>query len=135
MGVKSARKSRESRLEFRRMVAIFLSETRSIITKAFMSPREQKYHLQGVMHGKEQRPTARKDVEHGIQTLAEAMRLVRTLPFGVDLWQVQNVFYMLCHTAYPAFRYSAEQGEPQARTWVHHFRALGDLLSVCVEPT
>jgi alpha-amylase/alpha-mannosidase (GH57 family) len=69
-----------------------------------------------------------------LQTLVETMRLVRTLPFGVDLWQVQNVFYGLCHTAYPALRQSADQGDAPARVWVHHFRALGNLLSVCVEP-
>jgi hypothetical protein len=70
-----------------------------------------------------------------LQTLVETMRLVRTLPFGVDLWQVQNVFYGLFHNAYLAMRQSAEQGDAQARLWVHHFRALGDLLSVCVEPS
>lgn len=68
-----------------------------------------------------------------LQALADAMRLVRTLPFEVDLWQVQNVFYGLCHTAYPTLRHSADQGDAQARLWVHHFRALGDLLSVWVE--
>jgi len=46
---------------------------------------------------------------------------------------VQNVFYKLCHTAYPAFRLRADQGDAQARLWVHHCRALGELLSVCVE--
>jgi hypothetical protein len=68
-----------------------------------------------------------------LQTLADAMRLVRTLPFGVDLWKVQNIFYRLCHTTYPTFRRSADRGDEQARLWVHYFRALGDLLSVCVE--
>jgi alpha-amylase/alpha-mannosidase (GH57 family) len=69
-----------------------------------------------------------------LQTLTDTMRLVSTLPFSVELWKVQNVFYMLCHTAYPAFRQSAAQGDPQARLWIHHFRALGDLLAVRVEP-
>jgi hypothetical protein len=68
-----------------------------------------------------------------LQVLAETMRLVRTLPFGVDLWKVQNMFYTLCHTAYATFRHRAEQGDPQARTWVHHCRALADLLSVRVD--
>jgi hypothetical protein len=69
-----------------------------------------------------------------LQTLTDTMRLVSTLPFSVELWKVQNVFYTLCHTAYPAFQQRAAQGDPQARLWVHHFRALGDLLAVCVEP-
>jgi hypothetical protein len=68
-----------------------------------------------------------------LQVLADVMRLVRTLPFEVDLWQVQNVFYGLCHTAYPTLRRSADQGDAPARLWVHQFRALGDLLSVRVE--
>src|SRR5262249_8108130 len=65
-----------------------------------------------------------------LQTLADAMRLVRTLPFGIDLWQVQNVFYGLGHTVYPTLRQSADQGDAQALLWVHHFRALGELLAV-----
>jgi hypothetical protein len=69
-----------------------------------------------------------------LQTLAGTMQLVSTLPFSVELWKVQNVFYTLCHTAYPAFRHRATRGESQARLWVHHFRALGNLLAVCVEP-
>ena len=69
-----------------------------------------------------------------LQTLTDTMRLVSTLPFSVELWKVQNVFYTLCHTAYPAFQQRTAQGDPQARLWVHHFRALGDLLAVCVEP-
>src|SRR5206468_2100591 len=63
-----------------------------------------------------------------LQTLTDTMRQVSTLPFSVELWKVQNVFYTLCHTAYPAFRQSAAQGDPQARLWIHHLRALGDLL-------
>lgn len=69
-----------------------------------------------------------------LQALEDAMRLVQTLPFVVDLWQVQNVFYRLCHTVYPALRRSADQGDASARLWVHHFRTLGELLSVRVEP-
>jgi len=68
-----------------------------------------------------------------LQTLVETMRLVGTLPFRVDLWQVQNLFYTLGHITYTTFRRSAEQGDAQARTWVHHFRALGELLLVRVD--
>ena len=68
-----------------------------------------------------------------LQILTDTMQLVRTLPFEVDLWEVQNVFYRLGNTAYPTFRHSAEQGDEHARLWVHYFRVLGDLLSVCVE--
>jgi hypothetical protein len=68
-----------------------------------------------------------------LQTLTETMRLVSSLPFRVELWKVQDVFYTLCHTAYPAFRQRATQGDPQARLWIHHFHALGDLLAVRVE--
>lgn len=70
-----------------------------------------------------------------LQTLTEIMQLVSTLPFSVELWKVQNVFYTLCQTAYPAFRQKAAQDDPQARLWVHHCHALGDLLAVCVEPS
>lgn len=76
---------------------------------------------------------AQPDDLTGLARLVALLRLVRTLPFSIDLWQAQNLFSTVRSTIYAAFRHRAEQGEAEARTWLHHFRALGDLLSVRVD--
>ncbi|MEW6423262.1 MAG: DUF3536 domain-containing protein [Bacillota bacterium] len=60
--------------------------------------------------------------------LDEAIALVRALPFEVDLWKVQNVYYGLLQAVYPEFSKKAGQGDEEARTWVDRFNALGDKL-------
>jgi hypothetical protein len=54
--------------------------------------------------------------------------LARSLPFPVDLWRVQNIYFRLAQEVYPQFRSGAEKGEDPAKTWVGHFTSLGDKL-------
>jgi hypothetical protein len=57
-----------------------------------------------------------------------AAELVPILPFESDLWKPQNVCYDLLQTVYPAAREQAVQGDPEAQTWLEHFRTLGEKL-------
>jgi hypothetical protein len=59
-----------------------------------------------------------------------ATAIVRVMPFEVDLWQVQNVYYKLLKTVYPDFKARAERGEDDARRWIDRFDALGDGLRI-----
>lgn len=54
--------------------------------------------------------------------------LVRSLPFEVDLWKVQNIYYELLRTVYPDFRKKAGQADKSSQIWVEHFEVLGDKL-------
>lgn len=63
-----------------------------------------------------------------LQNLNRAIGLARSLPFGVDMWKMQNIYYRLLKTVYPDFRRKAQQGDDSARIWVDHFSALGDKL-------
>jgi hypothetical protein len=56
--------------------------------------------------------------------------LIRSLPFEVDLWKLQNIYYGLLQTFYPDMRKKAGQGDEDARAWVDQFNALGDKLRV-----
>jgi alpha-amylase/alpha-mannosidase (GH57 family) len=58
--------------------------------------------------------------------------LIEALPFDVNLWQTQNVFYDLLKTVYPSVQERAEAGEESARRWISLFTTLGDRLSVAV---
>jgi hypothetical protein len=67
---------------------------------------------------------------HHLQRLEAVVALARSLPFDVDLYQVQNLFYEMLQTTLPAARARAEQGNARAQAWVGCFTALGDRLKV-----
>ncbi|HEX7284683.1 MAG TPA: DUF3536 domain-containing protein [Candidatus Angelobacter sp.] len=58
--------------------------------------------------------------------------ILRTLPFPVDLWNAQNIFYSLLQTEFPAV---SGQPDAAARTWMERFAALGEKLQVAVPET
>jgi alpha-amylase/alpha-mannosidase (GH57 family) len=59
--------------------------------------------------------------------------LARSLPFPVDLWRAQNIFFDVLQTAYPEKRLQAEKGEEEAQAWLEHFRSLGEKLHFRME--
>jgi alpha-amylase/alpha-mannosidase (GH57 family) len=67
-----------------------------------------------------------------LQKLAEAVALGVDLPFEVNLWKVQNIYYGILNSAYAHWRLRSEQGQEEAVAWVQHFVALGERLSVSV---
>lgn len=60
--------------------------------------------------------------------LDEIIGLVQTLPFEVDLWKIQNIYYRLLQTIYPEIKEKAVKGDGEARGWLEKFNALGDKL-------
>jgi alpha-amylase/alpha-mannosidase (GH57 family) len=66
------------------------------------------------------------------QQLVAAVMLGKDLPFEVDFWRVQNIYYEMLISVYPQWRQRAEQGHEEARAWVEHFVALGEKLSIRV---
>jgi hypothetical protein len=67
-----------------------------------------------------------------LQILDQAVTLVRTLPFDVNLWQAQNVFYGIRQSLYERRREESAQGNDSAESWLAEFRRLGEKLSVVV---
>ncbi|OGO01524.1 MAG: hypothetical protein A2Y90_00810, partial [Chloroflexi bacterium RBG_13_52_12] len=65
-----------------------------------------------------------------LKNLLEAVSLARGLPFPVDLWKVQSLFWDMKSTKYPEIKQKAEQNDPQAKEWVEGFVALGNSLSI-----
>ncbi|MEW6540062.1 MAG: DUF3536 domain-containing protein [Bacillota bacterium] len=68
---------------------------------------------------------------HDLDTLTglnAAVGLARSLPFTVDLWKVQNIYYELLQRVYGEFERRAAAGDDRARVWNEHFSALGDKL-------
>jgi alpha-amylase/alpha-mannosidase (GH57 family) len=76
---------------------------------------------------------ARDATDQVLLEKTEAMaELTLSLPFSVDVWQAQNVYYNMLQTVYPLHLAQAEKGSSQARAWVDHFIALGKHLGVRV---
>lgn len=67
-----------------------------------------------------------------LQELVSVVGLARSLPFEVDLWKVQNLYYDVLRIIYPEFQKKAQQGDKAARKWVAEFTSLGEQLSVHV---
>ncbi len=67
-----------------------------------------------------------------LQRLEAMVSLAHALPFEVDLWEVQNVYYDLLQWVYPALRDKRDQGDHEAQEWVGHFVSLGEALGIVV---
>ncbi len=65
-----------------------------------------------------------------LQALQQAAELARSLPFWVDLWKAQNVYYEILQSAFPKLQKQAREGGKTDPQWVKEFLALGDLLMV-----
>jgi alpha-amylase/alpha-mannosidase (GH57 family) len=72
-----------------------------------------------------------RDLER-LEAWAELASLTELLPFDVNLWKSQNVFYDLLKTVYPTVSERAQSGDEMAERWVALFHDLGTLLSVTV---
>lgn len=62
--------------------------------------------------------------------LDTAVGLARSMPFAVDLWKVQNIYYGLIQSTYQDINKKAEGGDSEAKMWVKQFEALGDKLRI-----
>jgi alpha-amylase/alpha-mannosidase (GH57 family) len=68
-----------------------------------------------------------------LERIERAVGMASTLPFEINLWRIQNIYYEMLHTAFPEWRWRAEQGGEGAHDWVAHFVELGEKLAVRVE--
>ena len=65
-----------------------------------------------------------------LRELASAVALIAHLPFGVDLWRVQNSYYRINTKYAAAFQRKAAGGDPAAVEWVGRLADLGAKLRV-----
>ncbi len=54
-----------------------------------------------------------------MERLNKAAKLVRTLPFEVNIWKTQNICYKLVHTYWFDFKAKAGLGDKDAQEWIH----------------
>jgi hypothetical protein len=67
-----------------------------------------------------------------LKGLVGATSLARSVPFSVDLWILQNIYYEMLRNTYPELKKRAQQGDTAATEWVTQFVSLGQQLLVRV---
>jgi hypothetical protein len=63
-----------------------------------------------------------------LRTLEAVIGLACSMPFEVDFWKAQNIYFEVQRKVYPDFVARAERSEESARVWVSHFASLGEKL-------
>jgi alpha-amylase/alpha-mannosidase (GH57 family) len=76
---------------------------------------------------------ASPDKVEKLEKMVSLVSLARGLPFPVDLWKVQNLFWDMLPTVYVRYRKKAEKNDKTASAWVKAFTSLGKELSIRVE--
>jgi alpha-amylase/alpha-mannosidase (GH57 family) len=72
-----------------------------------------------------------EDIEK-MKSVLDAAALARSLPFPVDLWKVQNVYWEMLQGVYRAYKERAENNDKPAIEWAAVFTKLGKQLSIRV---
>jgi alpha-amylase/alpha-mannosidase (GH57 family) len=65
-----------------------------------------------------------------LKNILAAVSLARSLPFPVDLWKVQNLYWDMAQKSYPEIKSKSESGDLKAKEWIETFVALGKNLSI-----
>jgi hypothetical protein len=68
-----------------------------------------------------------------LQRLEESVQLARSLPFPVNLWQVQNLCAEKLNGTFGAIQKQAQQGDQDAKVWIEHMSSLAKSLDLKVE--
>jgi hypothetical protein len=67
-----------------------------------------------------------------LQNVHDAVSLAGSLPFPVELWKVQNLYWDMLQRNYPEVKKKAGRNDRQAAAWVELFTSLGKQLSIRV---
>jgi Domain of unknown function (DUF3536) len=66
----------------------------------------------------------------GLERLEAAVNLARSLPFSVNLWQVQNLSAQKLNGTFHEMRSRADHGDEIAKKWVDHMTSLAENLDL-----
>jgi alpha-amylase/alpha-mannosidase (GH57 family) len=67
-----------------------------------------------------------------LQRFHEAASALQRMPFTVDLWHVQNLFYQMMMQHYPRQQKTQREGDETALQWLELFQEIGRMLHVKV---
>ena len=61
-----------------------------------------------------------------MERLNKAAKLVRKLPFAVNLWKTQNICYNILHTNWADFQKKAGMGDKDSQEWIRDGTVLAE---------
>lgn len=67
-----------------------------------------------------------------LERLADLSASAKSLPFEIDRWKVQNLYYDLAQSLYAERLDRARSGDPESDRWVTLFAAVGQQLAVAI---
>ncbi len=65
-----------------------------------------------------------------LDKVLQTMGIVQSMPFTVDLWRVQNAYWVIMRDSLPVVKNQAEQGKEKALIWMKQFHILGQYLKI-----
>jgi hypothetical protein len=68
-----------------------------------------------------------------LNDLQRALKIVKQMPFPVNLWSVQNHVYAIQNGLYRRRRKKAADGDARAQIWIDSYLTLSELLSIRVQ--
>jgi hypothetical protein len=68
-----------------------------------------------------------------LEQLETAVNMASSMPFPVNLWEVQNLYTQNMNGVYSENRARAEQGDESAKIWLDHFNAVAGKLRLRVQ--
>jgi alpha-amylase/alpha-mannosidase (GH57 family) len=68
-----------------------------------------------------------------LAALERTATIARTMPFEIDVWQVQNIYFALLEAHYPKYMALAAEEDPHAIEWTQTFEKLGGQLAINVK--
>jgi (1->4)-alpha-D-glucan 1-alpha-D-glucosylmutase len=90
------------------------------------------YTIQKTMEQLVEQVHTHTDELETLQTLEAFVDVMRSMPFDVDFWKIQNAYFEMVNTVYVEMQERADEGDEDARLWATHFIALGDKLGIRV---
>jgi len=79
-------------------------------------------HLQDLMRGLAREPSDLKLMTR----IDKFLECLKTTPLELELWQIQNDYYLMAKTVYRDYLAREKSGEDGASTWLASFRKLGE---------
>ncbi|MFH1125437.1 MAG: DUF3536 domain-containing protein [Pseudomonadota bacterium] len=95
-------------------------------------PDGLEYALRQNLEGMAQRFSTNPADIHLLESLESALAMAADLPFRVNLWTVQNIYYRMLQAPFADQRRKADRGDREAEIWINHFSTLCDRLSIRV---
>jgi hypothetical protein len=65
-----------------------------------------------------------------LQKITNCVVLAQGMPFNIDLWKVQNIYWEMLQNVLPEFRQKTGQNNQPAAEWVKNFLYLGEQLKI-----